>query len=102
MSAHTPGPWVVDPYTGIAKEIRINDGEILLDYDDVDHAAQEANARLIAAAPDLLEALEKILECEEGRAADLRHRKAWLPLKFSDERMTEARAAMAKATGEGT
>jgi len=59
----------------------------------------EANASLIAAAPDLLDALKRIVECEKHRAADLRHREAWKLVKFSEGRIAQAEAAIAKATG---
>ncbi len=59
--AHTPGPWVVGPIDdtavthlgkdGIRYEVAAVDG----DYNDPDEwPIMEANARLIAAAPDLL------------------------------------------------
>ena len=61
MSAHTPGPW----------ETSVNDegqwdvcaeggGDMVADLADCPESA-EANARLIAAAPDLLAALKAVL-----------------------------------------
>jgi hypothetical protein len=58
---HTPGPWTLDEphqvwaeavgeYVAITAEIE--------DFDTVPRDQAEANARLIAAAPDLLEALK--------------------------------------------
>lgn len=58
---HTPGPWTLDgphqvwaesvgEYVAITAEIE--------DFDAVPRDQAEANARLIAAAPDLLEALK--------------------------------------------
>lgn len=81
MAKHTSGPWVVRFRMGHGGRIRcyrvgpehVADaahGGICL-YDDVTslnpHASgeQEANARLIAAAPDLLEAAEN-LENDDG------------------------------------
>ena len=69
MSKATPGPWiyngeyeilsdndeVLDPY--IADVISVNGN-----YTDENEAERIANARLIAAAPDLLEALEGLLQ----------------------------------------
>jgi len=63
-AGHTPGPWFVDPDDTLA--IRAPDGD-----DEPWHVAEvieycgegdqtEANARLIAAAPDLLEALKEL------------------------------------------
>jgi hypothetical protein len=37
---------------------------VWVDYDDVDHDEAKKAARLIAAAPDLLEALIECLDCE--------------------------------------
>ncbi len=48
----------------------------------------EANARLIAAAPELLEALEALVECEWSQPADL------------ESCQKDGRAAIAKARGE--
>ena len=50
----------------------------------------KANARLIAAAPELLEALEMVAQ----------HAPASGPLWHGSEPMTKARAAIAKAKGE--
>lgn len=66
MSSFTPGPWEVGPVDdtvvthlgadGIRYEVAAIDG----DYNDPDTwPTMEANARLIAAAPDMLAALEK-------------------------------------------
>lgn len=53
---------------------------------------QEANARLIAAAPDLLDALQELMMFEEDRAFSMFKRV---------EVKNKARAAIAKATGGG-
>lgn len=75
---YTPGPWVVciqdgedDAYTVFAESQltngRIADGK----WDDavasagLNHKNCEANARLIAAAPELLTALQKIIKCSK-------------------------------------
>ena len=75
MSKHTPGPWTTDeadhdePY----QDIRIQAGKrgicrVWIDDAPVHdyNAEQRANARLIAAAPDLLEALKALLNAESG------------------------------------
>lgn len=61
---HTPGPWV-------ASEMRVFRGDIdgntyiagtaPADYSGGDTSEAKANARLIAAAPDLLAALEAVI-----------------------------------------
>lgn len=57
MSAHTPGPWVVCS----AERVRVAAGDFLFLQRNPQKALLEerqANARLIAAAPDLLEAVK--------------------------------------------
>lgn len=67
-AAHTPGPWPIER-TGDGKRIIVGPGliegphgyDIAEVYsDDCDPEEATANARLIAAAPELLEALEKL------------------------------------------
>ena len=64
MSAHTPAPWTVDGTTTARNLDVIGEGGrvAMLDCDDSDTDTLEANARLISAAPELLEALLSILE----------------------------------------
>jgi hypothetical protein len=85
---HTPGPWVVlqNPMGNdciTAEDCRICD---MPGWDD-DYADEEAaNTRLIAAAPELLAALNALLD-DVGRANSMLG-------------AVQARAAIAKATGE--
>ena len=61
-TAHTPGPWKWNEYHDDLRPIwhcEMSQGCGYLDWDDKDRI--QANARLIAAAPDLLEALEMML-----------------------------------------
>jgi hypothetical protein len=66
MTEHTPGPWMshVDnqsEYTHtITALVRPSTSPIIADI--VKHPNSEADARLIAAAPELLEALRNILD----------------------------------------
>jgi hypothetical protein len=109
MSKHTPGPWFADSGGKIWRrdpsELYQNGGGVAGDeplawtYEGwSDEGLQgypvEANARLIAAAPDLLEALEFMLsvfnETYPDVADDEEDREAW----------AKARAAIRKATGE--
>jgi hypothetical protein len=91
---HTPGPWHTDGFVTKDLDIISPDGRIaMIDCDDCDADTLEANARLIAAAPDLLDALLSIAE----------HAREFADLEDSETmvaRMTDkARAAIAKATG---
>lgn len=82
---HTPGPWTV-----LGEGIYCADNWFFIADVPVNFAehsgVQEANARLIAAAPELLEALQELLEVQAELDAEIAERKA--------------RAAIAKATGE--
>lgn len=81
MTAHTPGPWLLREGSGnylweVVVERRAGRSPRVICRPSGDH--REANARLIAAAPDLLAAIKN---------SDDAH---WTPAM---------RAAMAKATG---
>ena len=108
MSEHTPGPWKARPggaevITAYAPEgVRahgygcgndfiadLNDGEY---HEYYDRAEQEANARLIAAAPELLEALEELADLVDDLVDGI-----YRPDSFTTQ---PARAAIAKAKGE--
>jgi hypothetical protein len=100
MSKHTPGPWeVVDLPHGIVvrtespKKTRFGASRYAaiggFDRAEPDQFAEAmANARLIASAPDMLEALETIVATERDRHG---YHPAWTD---------QARAAIAKARGE--
>ncbi len=69
MSDFTPGPWML--VNGAVYKQR-GDHKMLVTIAHMDRAEhhtkpveRDANARLIAAAPDLLEALQEILHCRE-------------------------------------
>jgi hypothetical protein len=97
---HTPGPWYVGSGTYECRNIysvaSVTDDEgftyqpIVATAEDDGIGCWDANARLIAAAPDLLEALRSAVNDADawGLADD---ECDWLPL---------ARAAIARATGE--
>ena len=66
MSAHTPGPWaaVRTPASGYFDwHVHAKSGPGRLMQIGIDTDNTEADARLIAAAPDLLAALERLLAC---------------------------------------
>lgn len=104
-SKHTPGPWLYGDYNELRAD-RPNDDECILiatvcdapfglDYGNQrtrPHAAGEAqaNARLIAAAPELLEALEAFMNACRVDGVPL----GWGLVEHN------ARAAIAKAKGE--
>jgi hypothetical protein len=93
---HTPGPWeydaeseqIIAPKCGYQWTAPPTIARIVsLDYDEDD-----GNARLIAAAPDLLEALRKIAAIEDKMFGG-----DWDEI---EEARMVARAAIARATGE--
>jgi hypothetical protein len=94
---HTPGPWYHDFASGMKNgNPQVVEYFVRRDGDNVSIAADivdpekcvpsEANARLIAAAPDLLEQLSRIV--------------AMIDPEGHDVNFDHARDAIAKATGE--
>ena len=94
MNAHTPAPWyalaegVTDAAIG-CRAIIDSDGYTVCNPSPMG----EANARLIAAAPDLLNALDGLLDYLRDYDADYPEA---API------FGKARSAIAKATGENT
>lgn len=99
---HTPGPWASVGTTVQAESIRGADCQDA----ELSQEQHRANARLIAAAPELLEALENVL----NRIAELEDAKGFRHDKH-DEKLTNARKSyeaadtaawrlIAKARGE--
>lgn len=59
MSAHSPGPWRWVPFENWDGGLQAADDSWVIMNDEDDACPEnEADARLLAAAPDLLEALE--------------------------------------------
>ena len=112
MSDFTPGPWLLrttPTSAGLCHIVSAADWRGAFIYGDgirkgVDDAlpkAQElaANARLIAAAPDLLEALREMVAGDAEAIEDAER----IGIPFPDETLAtynKACAAIAKATGE--
>lgn len=69
-SKHTPGPWHVHDrwYIGTVGEGIRTHAEVkcCVNVPAHDHEQHEANARLIASAPDLLAAVKELLEVRTG------------------------------------
>ena len=70
-ATHTPGPWGCCYTSNHAHDYRLtkpNFDTLPVNAPSNDHSEQRANARLIAAAPDLLAALEWLRDeyCEGG------------------------------------
>jgi len=105
-TAHTPGPWIQAGPSYGDKFPRYTD-EIVTDHNPDDDSPQtictfegcldaenEANADLISAAPDLLDALINMVDIAEQTVS-------WFPENpNADGPLIRARAAIAKALGE--
>lgn len=97
MSKHTPGPW--EERTDAHGRGRISAGGVWIattwlatgDGNDAPQLPARANARLIAAAPDLLEALKAIVKslADQDDEGLIEHA----------QQMIDARAAIAKVKG---
>lgn len=96
MSKHTPGPWAMpDSGKGRISKVGANGGwdGLIATADCGDYARSKseglANARLIAAAPELLEACQALIAyCDKNP-----------PMGDSLWSVQQMRAAIAKATG---
>jgi hypothetical protein len=89
MSSYTPAPWTVDGLVTKDLDVISPDGRIaMIDCDGIDPDTLEANARLISASPELLNSLQELVEYL-GVDVD----------NGLDELLTNARAAITKATG---
>jgi hypothetical protein len=93
MSKHTPGPWTWgENYNGLYGSGKDNEVLTFASYEGMylsySNKYTHGNARLIAAAPDLLEALKEMLEMWEDK-----------PLYGADI-AGKAYAAIAKAEGK--
>lgn len=57
---HTPGPWFAG--TGWIGAGDVKDGKVICSIDHFPYGATEANANLIAAAPEMLQVLERVFD----------------------------------------
>jgi hypothetical protein len=102
MSKHTPGPWVVSPDSvttvmevGPLKRFIAHATDLSVKCSSKEYDERDSNARLIAAAPEMLEALKWTL----ARVERLAPHKA-IEGDAALYEIAAARAAIAKATGE--
>ena len=86
---HTPGPW----HIADGSKLMVHAGDVwVASTMGVRGDTGEANARLIAAAPDLLEALYPFVAQNTSEE--------FITITVKSAHVTRARAAIAKATGE--
>ena len=99
-AAHTPGPWIAAPWTDKEAEIEgfsISSGGHLVPTSNLcgDYEEAKANATLIAAAPDMLEALQAAL-AELERANRAMRQEAGVTV-CNEAVLQQVREAIAKA-----
>lgn len=95
MSAHTPGPWHIERSGGgWVREVTNKDGRAIC-YGSI----EDADARLISAAPDMYEALKVARECILNRSnVEYRKHGESTPLQdHYEELIAQIDAAMEKA-----
>jgi hypothetical protein len=101
MSTHTPGPWHL---SGSGQYVRKNDkaGWPAWNVAEMNTASEawEADARLIAAAPELLSTLAGCADALHECAKMLRQLECPGHAAVADIHQEAARAAIAKAKGE--
>ena len=102
MSEHTPGPWVTEEHLDHIISIETGEDQIYdrkdiaqVGFEPNDRLTAEANARLISAAPELLAAMEMLIEREPAIISA-----ALMSGINLSHRFNFARAAVAKAKGE--
>lgn len=104
MSAHTPGPWEFDEENNYGGSVWLGGTNVTVGLDRCDRFTGElvisrdelcANGRLIAAAPDLLEALEVVTNALGEHLG----RKFPNDNHPHDRAIKKARAAISKARG---
>jgi hypothetical protein len=110
VSAHTPGPWAVDEKLDMPQVLKVMASRQLIADVNIYTFACGDNARLIAAAPDLLEVAYAAMEYDAAiKQAALEERNAstrrsWVGGKSLDALyanwITKAFTAIAKAEGK--
>lgn len=101
--SHTPGPWTMRQVGGLGLPGQVG---FAIDYNEdqeqvVDYVYEEADARLIAAAPDMFEALDNISGLSRALRVDGPDPMDLQGLSDAlEEAINLALSAMAKATGQ--
>lgn len=94
-TSYTPGPWTVE-HDGQSLPIIMANAEIVALARETKQRNEKLNARLIAAAPDLLAALEELTGIVQGALDDTNLH----GLGMDSFTLQPARAAIAKALGK--
>jgi hypothetical protein len=96
MAEHSPAPWTAEPeYEGQQATFVHHNLQCIAECDHgLPASEQEANARLIAAAPEMLAVLQAIIHPDNEAIVYFVPSDAWAQKLLSD-----AKVAVAKATG---
>jgi hypothetical protein len=109
QAKHTPGPWAVSDGAILSDRVNAYGNFWICGFgrgDEANTDEDQANARLIAAAPDLLRACRGLLLVAERMDADLTTKGRGYPMGnvpgFDGHQLFDAvRAILSAATGEG-
>lgn len=92
--AHTPGPWKVDKIHDFGV---VADTGIVAEVWHGEKDEKKANARLIAAAPELLEALENLMDYPKEDLIQWASKSENVTMTFTSKQIAAAIAAINKA-----
>lgn len=101
MAKHTKGPWTVGQTTGLRETILSPQGGMIAKVLTKGTLNNYANANLIAAAPEMLDALEQALAIiDDGENAALQNGKSAILYYFEDSDIEKLKTVISKAKGE--
>ena len=107
MKDHASGPWTVRQSTSDRFYVLSGKGRIICAVDECEEGEAEANAYLMASAPDLSEALsglynQMLIASDYMRAAEARGElRGFKVVEWFDEPMLDALNALRKSAGNG-
>lgn len=84
MNKHTKGEWKAVCIYG--NWVVVNEGDNVIDINN-----NEANAKLIAAAPNLLEALEELMSIVNIHSKGTNNNFAWAEMDFAQKAINKAK-----------
>lgn len=106
MSGHTPGPWRVDPSSNCDVQTANGEWEIASTHENlliggkVDAVKAQANARLIAAAPDMADEIRKQIAWLEHLRGEVTGSIRGSLINGIDQAIKALKAVLAKAEGK--
>lgn len=102
--AHTPGPWTINQHEPCTVNAIYRNRENPLPFSICQVFGQngeeaKANARLIATAPEMLEALQNVLRCAERDDVEKRRDMTGLNVHLTTRAVVAIRESITRATG---